>query len=197
MFGDRFKAPGPARGPARGFQILRLEVCLVVCWAASAGCAIHRESVTEVHRALNQWERPRQFEVMNGQAVAAREEIERHSSKPPVAQADFSRLQELIELALRENPTIRVAVTEVEVALEKIPQAVSLPDPFIRAMVRPEPIQTAAGNINFTLTAGQKIPLPAKLLGYGEVAAAQVRVAIERLNTARLQVISDVERAYF
>ena len=193
LFRDRFNVPGPERG----FRILRLGVYLAVCWAVSSGCAIHRESVTEVHRALNQWERPRQFEVMNSQAVAARGKIEQRSSKPPVAQSGFSRLQELIDLALRENPTICVALTEVEVALEEIPQAVSLPDPFIRAMVRPEPIQTAAGNINFTLTVGQKIPLPAKLLGYGEVAAAQVRVAIERLNTTRLRVISDVERAYF
>ena len=106
-------------------------------------------------------------------------------------------LQAYIREALERNPSIQAAVANVEATLEKIPQVTSLPDPFLRTVVRPEPIQTAAGDMYFTLGVGQKIPLPAKLDHAGRAAAAEVRMAIERLNAARLKVIADVEHAYY
>jgi len=88
-------------------------------------------------------------------------------------------------------------MANVQAKLARIPQATALPDPILRMLVRPEPIQTAAGDAYLTLGVGQKIPLPAKLDRAGRIAAAEVRLAIEQLNATRLRVISDVERAYY
>lgn len=52
--------------------------------------------------------------------------------------------------ALDHNPSIRAAIERVETQLERIPQVTSLEDPFLRLVTRPEPIQTAAGDIVFT-----------------------------------------------
>jgi outer membrane protein TolC len=92
---------------------------------------------------------------------------------------------------------VQAAIANVKAKLERIPQATSLPDPVVRAITRPEPIQTAAGDVYFTLGVGQMIPFPAKLDRAGRTAAAEIRMAIEQLNAARLRVIADVERAYF
>jgi outer membrane protein TolC len=64
-------------------------------------------------------------------------------------------------------------------------------------IIRPEPIQTAAGDMYFTLGVAQTIPLLEKLQRAGNVAAAETRVALERLNRRRLEVIADVEGAYW
>ena len=66
----------------------------------------------------------------------------------------------------------------------------------MRTVTRPEQIQTAVGDIYFTLGLTQKIPFPARLDRAGRIAAAEVRMAIEQLNTTRLRIVADVERAY-
>lgn len=110
---------------------------------------------------------------------------------PPVGLTEFTLL------ALEKNPAILSALADVEAKLERIPQVTALEDPMLRLVTRPEPIQTAAGDIVFTLAASQKIPLPKKLDLKGQMAAAEVREAIERLNALRLRIIADVQHAYF
>jgi len=63
--------------------------------------------------------------------------------------------------------------------------------------VRPEPIQTAAGDIFFTLGVSQTIPLLTKLELAGNIAAAEARMAVEQLNYKRVRLIADVEKAYW
>jgi len=119
------------------------------------------------------------------------------ASKGSPHTAGHESLRTYVREALERSPSIHAAVANVEATLEKIPQVTSLPDPFLRMVVRPEPIQTAAGDMYFTLGVGQKIPLPARLNRAGRAAAAEVRMAIERLNATRLAVIAAVEHAYY
>jgi outer membrane protein TolC len=123
-------------------------------------------------------------------------------SDGPAAQAergfaDRHPLNDFIQTSLERNPAIQSAVADARAKLARIPQATALPDPVVRSIVRPEPIQTAAGDVYFTLGVSQTFPLPAKLERAGEVAAAEVRMAIGQLNAKRLQVIADVQRAYW
>ncbi|MCA9256676.1 MAG: TolC family protein [Phycisphaerales bacterium] len=106
-------------------------------------------------------------------------------------------LVEFTLIALEKSPAIAAALADVEAKMERIPQVTSLDDPMLRLVARPEPIQTAAGNIVFTLAASQRIPLPGKLDLKGKMAAEEVREAIDRLNALRLRVIADVQRAYY
>ncbi|MCB9851658.1 MAG: TolC family protein [Phycisphaerales bacterium] len=114
-----------------------------------------------------------------------------------LAPRDPEGLVEYTMLALERNPAIAGALADVEAKLERIPQVTSLEDPMLRLVARPEPIQTAAGDIVFTLAASQKIPLPKKLDLKGKMAAEDVREAIERLNAVRLRIIADVQHAYY
>lgn len=120
------------------------------------------------------------------------------ASEPVTVEAETpSGLVEYTLAALEQNPAIQAALADVEAKLERIPQVTALDDPMLRMVVRPEPIQTAAGDIVFTLGASQRIPLPAKLDLRGKMAAAEVREAIEQLNALRLRTIADVQHAYY
>ncbi len=102
-----------------------------------------------------------------------------------------------IREAVERNPGIQAAIAHARAQLERIPQVTSLADPMLRAVTRPEPIQTAAGDVYFTFGVSQTFPLLAKLERAGDVAAAETRMALEQLNSKRIQLIADVERAYW
>ena len=186
--------------------VRRLAVALLVTLAASTGCSIYERSAADVTRAVKNWQRQPHYVSPASQGIpaaqAGQDSTAKSPSEAPLPGAGphttgHRLLQTYVREALERNPSIQAAVANVEAALEKIPQVTSLPDPFLRTIVRPEPIQTAAGDVYFTLGVGQKIPLPARLDRAGRVAAAEVRMAIERLNGTRLQVIADVEHAYY
>ncbi len=99
--------------------------------------------------------------------------------------------------SLATHPALQAAMADVRAKLERIPQVTSLPDPMLRSIVRPEPIQTAAGDIFFTLGVSQTIPLLTKLELAGNVAASEARMAVEQLNHKRVRLIADVEKAYW
>lgn len=165
---------------AHSFSKLRTlcSVAVLLC----SGCATYRAARQDVERVY-EWRRPRtRF------AQTARKQV--HIRQP-------KDLAQFILTALQRNSSILAAISSVESQLERIPQVTSLDDPMMRLVTRPEPIQTAAGDIVFTLAVSQKLPLPAKLNLRGQVAAAELRDAIERLNAQRLRVIADVERAYY
>ncbi|UCG16828.1 MAG: TolC family protein [Phycisphaerales bacterium] len=178
----------------------------VAALAVTSACSTHRSAAEEVSKAITDWHRP-SILLDQGESgelpavpsaersvgVGITEEEEGHGRRS----ASPSPLQSYVRQALERNPSVRAASADARAKLERIAQVTSLPDPVLRAIVRPEPIQTAAGDMYFTLGVGQTIPLPAKLEGAGRSAAAEVRMAIERLNAVRLGVIADVEQAYY
>ena len=181
-------------------------MALMIVFAGSTGCSTYNRSADEVAQAIDKWQRQPHHPVPASQLTPAGralpDSMAETAGDTPAPEArplrtGYETLAVYVREALERNPAIQAAVANVQATLEKIPQVTSLPDPFLRTIVRPEPIQTAAGDVYFTLGVGQKIPLPAKLDRAGRAAAAEVRMAIDRLNTARLQVIADVEHAYY
>ena len=178
----------------------RCAVLLVVGYAVVVvlpfGCTTYQRSQQDVEVAVNAWQR-RQVAAASlapatPAATPARMAVVEERETPADRPVDA-----YIRAALERNPAVKAATAEVRAKLERIPQATALPDPILRAAVRPEPIQTAAGDVYFTLGVAQTIPWLAKLERAGDVAAADTRVAIERLNEKRIQIIADVERAYW
>jgi len=170
------------------------------------GCTTYEAASRDVSQTLESWHRrPVRLDGDGALSVgpasskpAPGEPADPNASATTMAQSRLaSPLHGYIMEALERNPSVKAAMANVQAKLARIPQATSLPDPMLRTLVRPEPIQTAAGDAYFTLGVGQKIPLPAKLDRAGRIAAAEVRMAIEQLNATRLRVISDVERAYY
>ena len=63
-----------------------------------------------------------------------------------------------ISYALSQNPDIDAARKEVDAAAYRVPQAASLRDPTFGVTVFTEPVQTAAGEQEVSLTASQQLP---------------------------------------
>jgi cobalt-zinc-cadmium efflux system outer membrane protein len=161
--------------------------------ALSAGCATYERSQQDVDRAVEDWHRRRATLIEK----PANDSPSQHVDDEMPADAPHRPVDIYIREALERNPGIQAAIADARAKLERIPQVTSLPDPLVRTLIRPEPIQTAAGDMYFTLGVAQTIPLLTKLERAGNVAAAETRIALERLNGKRVQVIADVERAYW
>jgi len=172
-------------------------ICAVLALTVlQSGCTAYKTASTDVSQAVESWHQREVRLNQDGSASSRPASLGPVDVESPDA-ARVSALHDYVLQALRRNPSVEAAIADVQAKLARIPQATSLPDPVLRTIIRPEPIQTAAGDAYFTLGVGQKIPLPAKLDRAGRIAAAEVRMAIEQLNATRLRVISDVERAYY
>jgi len=174
------------------------------------GCASKPHSATSIETALASWQRPK-ARIAPRPAGSATSQTNRSATASRTAHSSSRTLQYAVENsmpaqpsvewyigeALARHPALRAATADVRAKLERIPQVTSLPDPMLRSIVRPEPIQTAAGDIFFTLGVSQTIPLLTKLELAGNIAAAEARMAVEQLNYKRVRLIADVEKAYW
>lgn len=168
---------------------------LAAALLAMSGCATYDHTERQLEHAIREYQRPQAAALTEPSDEAAAPAAEALGTQPA---PDSPRpVDDYIRRALAQNPGIQSAIASARAKLERIPQVMALPDPVVRAIVRPEPIQTAAGDIYFTLAASQTLPLLAKLERAGDIAAAETRVALERLDEERLRLIADVELAYW
>ncbi len=79
----------------------------------------------------------------------------------------------------------------------KVPVAASLPDPMLTVTAQPAPVQTAAGEQQFILSASQALPWAGKLDAQAAVAESQTNVARAQLAAVELTTIAKVKRAYY
>jgi len=99
--------------------------------------------------------------------------------------------------ALSQNPDIEVARKKVDAAAYRVPQAASLRDPMLGVTVFPEPVQTAAGQQEVSLSASQQLPWVGKLGTRAAAAEADANMARAQLAAVELDVIEQVKRAYY
>lgn len=164
--------------------------------ALFSGCATFDATQRDVDRATREWHRPRVR--LHDRSTQQLKQTAAHTVvEAPESAIQARPVDALIREALERNPGIQSAMADARAKLQRIPQVTSLPDPIIRTVVRPEPIQTAAGDMYFTLGVSQTFPLLAKLERAGNIAAAETRVALEQLDAKRVQLVSDMERAYW
>ncbi|MGD2110901.1 MAG: TolC family protein, partial [Phycisphaerae bacterium] len=186
---------------------MRLAACAVLIFGVAApltGCVGGHRSVDDASSAIDAWTRPQLSTAVSPANPASDSTLAEQAGvstpvQPAPRETDESRgaLRTLVEYALEHNASVRAAVADVRARLARIAQATALPDPVVRAIVRPEPIQTAAGDAYFTLGVSQKLPPPAKLDHSGKMAWAEANAAIERLNALRLELVADIEVAYY
>jgi outer membrane protein TolC len=106
-------------------------------------------------------------------------------------------VEDYIRVALEQNPEIQAAGKKMESLAHQVPVAASLQDPMLTATAQPEPVQTAAGEQDFILSANQKLPWFGKLGTQASVAEAQTNVARAQLASVELSTIAKVKRAYY
>jgi cobalt-zinc-cadmium efflux system outer membrane protein len=103
-----------------------------------------------------------------------------------------------IHIALRDNPTIRRAIRQVQALGYRVPQVTSLDDPMIN-LIPPtgDMTQTAAGMMSGGGGVSQKIPFPGKLTARGRIAEQTVRMALDALADARITTVAQIQKAYY
>ena len=139
---------------------------------------------------------------MDDDAAVLRLATETAAGGAPQANAlplpDEAGLDDYVRITLRDNPTIRRAVRQLQVLGYQVPQVTSLDDPMI-TIVPPtgDMIETAAGMMGGAVSVTQKIPFPGKLSARGRIAEASVRMALDSLADARISAVAQVQKAYY
>lgn len=105
-------------------------------------------------------------------------------------------LPALLSLAFARSPRIRRARRAWRAAIERVPQAVSLPDPTLSMLTFTRSVETRVGPQEQVFTFAQKIPFPAKLLLQGDVAAEEARIAGLAYSAVVRDVLVEVKVAY-
>lgn len=178
---------------------MRCALLAAIALTTSA-CTQNENAGAEIRHALSRIERsepqtspaPPETSADRRSAGADPESEVRESDAPAP-----SSLDEILREALERNPSLKSAAARVRAALERIPQATSLPDPMLRTAIRPEPIQTAAGDVDFTLAVSQTIPLLTRLQRRGDVAAAAARVGLAKLIRTRVELVGTAQRTWW
>ncbi|MFP4081496.1 MAG: TolC family protein [Candidatus Aminicenantes bacterium] len=106
-------------------------------------------------------------------------------------------LPEIVEQAVERNPRIRAAYQEWQAALEKIPQAESLPDPMLGYSHFGQSVETRLGPQRNKISLSQKIPFFGKLSLRGKIAQQGASMLQERYNRVKDEVILKAKEFYF
>ena len=126
--------------------------------------------------------------------LAAPLEAEREAVPEPLKDAT---LDEYVRVALSNNAGLRSAFGQWQSALERIPQAITLPDPQFTYTNFIEEIQTRTGPQNNRFQLSQKFPWYGKLKGRGNVATEHAEALWWLVESRALALARDVKIAYF
>jgi cobalt-zinc-cadmium efflux system outer membrane protein len=107
------------------------------------------------------------------------------------------KLAEIVKEALEKNPLVRAANQEWQAALERVPQAKSLPDPMVSYSRFGSSIETRLGPQRNKISLSQSIPFFGKLSLKGRIAERGASVLEEQFNRARAEVILEVKVSYY
>lgn len=107
-----------------------------------------------------------------------------------------SPLRDYLRYAALNNGELEAAFNQWKAALEKIPQAKSLPDPMLNFTVYVEEVETRVGPQEFLIGGSQKFPWLTKLALLGDMAADTALAAQQRYEDAKLKLFFEVRDAY-
>lgn len=102
----------------------------------------------------------------------------------------------LLEIAFRENPGIKAARARWQAAVEKYPQARSLPDPVFSISYFPSPVETRLGANRNQYRLSQMLPGRGKLKLNGKRVAKAVEMARLKHEIAVRDVLTDLKISY-
>ena len=125
-------------------------------------------------------------------------------SPAPTAQALVGSevtLQELVGIALAQNPAIKSAAEKFQAQRARAPQARSLPDPMVSGgwmgNIMPFSVQKGDPSSYRGLTVSQAFPFPGKLGLRGKVADREAEAGRWEYEQTERQVVAEVKAAYY
>jgi outer membrane protein TolC len=105
-----------------------------------------------------------------------------------------SGVEDLVRLALRDNPDLIAVRAGAGAAAARSEQASALPDPRFTVGWMGEHLETARGPQTLTYSLSQEFPFPGKRGLMSEVASREARVAGERVRAMELALTAEVRR---
>lgn len=127
-------------------------------------------------------------------------EIEASSQLLPEYNQELNQpltVDELVSIALRDNPEIEEAKLVVESLSYKPEQALALPDPMLGTTTHLSQIQTAAGQQDFGLAVNQKFIRQNKRLLKAQVAENEIDVARAKLASVQQKIVEQTKNTYY
>ena len=121
------------------------------------------------------------------------------SSPGESVETDFSQqleLPRLIQHAYENNPQMRVARSEWQAAIAKLPQITSLPDPMVMAGYYLRSVETRVGPQHARASISQSFPYPGTLDAAGQVMLKQIEILAKKHDQVVRDVIVQVKLSY-
>ena len=106
-------------------------------------------------------------------------------------------LLKYLDIAAKNNPTVLQKFNEYKAALEKVPQAGSLPDPELSAGVFLSPMELINGNQIADIRLMQMFPWFGVLKNAKDEMSLMAKAKYELFRDAKLQVFYDVQRTWY
>lgn len=117
----------------------------------------------------------------------------------PVSEA--LALDDLVRLALENNPGVQSALRRVNALRRRRPQATSLPDPVVSVGwmgdIKPFGVQRQDSSSFRSIGAMQEIPFPGKLKLRGQIADREAEAALWEYEATRRRVVAEVKLAFY
>jgi cobalt-zinc-cadmium efflux system outer membrane protein len=147
-------------------------------------------------QAFEQWSRADQGWQAGGQNGAEGDGPAVPADREPDIPAD-ARLGDYVHYALKHHPELAAAFDRWRSALERIPQARTLPDPRVSFGVVLDEVDRSAEYMGERYGLEQMFPWFGKLDLAGDMALSQARTEAERFEALRLEIEDRVSQAYF
>jgi len=106
-------------------------------------------------------------------------------------------LIQYLEIAAKNNPTVLQRFNEYQAALQKVPQAGSLPDPQLEIGVFLSPMELISGNQVADIKLMQMFPWFGVLKNAKDEMSLMAKAKFETFRDSKLQVYYDVQRVWF
>lgn len=106
-------------------------------------------------------------------------------------------LEDYLQMAVENNPGIRAKQTEVQAALQKLPQVKALPEPTVNASFFISPMMLPMGNQLGSLSAMQMFPWPGTLSAMENEAARMADVKGQAVQVAENELVFKVKNAWY
>lgn len=107
------------------------------------------------------------------------------------------KIEDYVQLGIRQNPLIQEAQYRITQYQHQVPQALALPDPMVNTNTFLSPIQTAAGEQQFSLGISQKFTNSQRRRTRAAIASSEISAAQAKLNQMELEIAERIRLACF
>jgi outer membrane protein, heavy metal efflux system len=175
-------------------------VCTSVITATFAitvsGCAGLSEKRAD-KELFGQW-LEKDKEIYSGRNIDLQKAVQTGQSKEPdLVLSEDATFDDYVRYAVRHNPGLEAAFYRWRVALERVPQVTTLPDPRATFAIVLDEVDESAEYMGERYSISQMFPWFGKLKLSGDVALEEAHAEARRFEAVRLQLIGQVGQAYF